>query len=88
MTVFVYFRLLRHLWRNREEERELMQNVPGWVVGTYYGEKVYNNPANLFPDRETLKYYYPHHSPNSEARRVKLARGVFSDPPYYLPEVE
>ena len=25
---------------NREEERELMKDVPGWVVGTWYGEKV------------------------------------------------
>uniref|UniRef100_A0A131Z5A9 NADH dehydrogenase [ubiquinone] 1 alpha subcomplex subunit 13 n=1 Tax=Rhipicephalus appendiculatus TaxID=34631 RepID=A0A131Z5A9_RHIAP len=32
---------LRQLKKNREEERELMKDVPGWVVGTYYGEPLY-----------------------------------------------
>jgi NADH dehydrogenase (ubiquinone) 1 alpha subcomplex subunit 13 len=27
---------------NREEERELMKDVPGWVVGTWYGEPIYH----------------------------------------------
>ena len=28
------------MWINREEERELMKDVPNWIVGTWYGEKV------------------------------------------------
>lgn len=32
---------LKQLKKNREEERELMKNVPGWEVGTYFGEPVY-----------------------------------------------
>lgn len=32
---------LKQLKKNREEERELMKDVPGWVVGTYYGEPLY-----------------------------------------------
>lgn len=26
---------------NRDEEAELMKNVPGWVVGTWYGEPIF-----------------------------------------------
>uniref|UniRef100_A0A023G644 NADH dehydrogenase [ubiquinone] 1 alpha subcomplex subunit 13 n=1 Tax=Amblyomma triste TaxID=251400 RepID=A0A023G644_AMBTT len=33
---------LKQLKKNREEERELMKNVPGWVVGTYFGEPIYS----------------------------------------------
>lgn len=32
---------LKQLRYNREEERELMKNVPGWKVGTWYGEPIY-----------------------------------------------
>ncbi|XP_075541512.1 NADH dehydrogenase (ubiquinone) B16.6 subunit [Dermacentor variabilis] len=32
---------LKQLKKNRDEERELMKNVPGWVVGTYFGEPIY-----------------------------------------------
>ncbi|KAF9803662.1 hypothetical protein SFRURICE_003374 [Spodoptera frugiperda] len=32
---------LKQLRKNRDAEAELMKDVPGWEVGTYYGEKVY-----------------------------------------------
>ncbi|NP_001040176.1 NADH dehydrogenase (ubiquinone) 1 alpha subcomplex, 13 [Bombyx mori] len=32
---------LKQLRRNRDAEAELMRDVPGWEVGTYYGERVY-----------------------------------------------
>jgi len=32
---------LKQLRRNREEERKLMANVPGWVVGTLWGTPVF-----------------------------------------------
>lgn len=33
--------VLRQMRRNRDEEAELMKNVEGWEVGTYYGEPIY-----------------------------------------------
>ncbi|KAH7957196.1 hypothetical protein HPB52_015957 [Rhipicephalus sanguineus] len=36
-----FIRYLKQLKKNREEERELMKDVPGWEVGTYYGERLY-----------------------------------------------
>lgn len=32
---------LKQLRRNRDEEIKLMKNVPGWVVGTWYGEPLF-----------------------------------------------
>lgn len=32
---------LKQTARNREEEAQLMKNVPGWVVGTWYGEPIF-----------------------------------------------
>ena len=33
--------VLRQMRRNRDEETELMKNVEGWEVGTFYGEPIY-----------------------------------------------
>ncbi|XP_029165245.1 NADH dehydrogenase [ubiquinone] 1 alpha subcomplex subunit 13 [Nylanderia fulva] len=33
--------ILKQMRRNRDEEAELMKNVEGWEVGTYYGEPIY-----------------------------------------------
>ena len=33
--------------RNREEENNLMKNVPGWETGTWFGEPVYKTNKNL-----------------------------------------
>lgn len=32
---------LKQVRRNRDEEANLMKNVPGWKVGTWYGEKIF-----------------------------------------------
>lgn len=32
---------LKQVRRNRDEEARLMKNVPGWKVGTWYGEKIF-----------------------------------------------
>lgn len=32
---------LKQIRRNRDDEAKLMANVPGWVVGTWFGEPVY-----------------------------------------------
>jgi NADH dehydrogenase (ubiquinone) 1 alpha subcomplex subunit 13 len=39
--------LLWQLRRNREEENNLMKNVPGWETGTWFGEPVYKTNKNL-----------------------------------------
>ena len=38
------------LWqmrRNRDEENELMKDVPGWVTGTWFGEPLFKTNASL-----------------------------------------
>ena len=37
---------LRQLRRNRDWEKELMKDVPGWVVGTWLGQKAFNSYAD------------------------------------------
>ncbi|XP_059486362.1 NADH dehydrogenase [ubiquinone] 1 alpha subcomplex subunit 13 [Neocloeon triangulifer] len=50
--------MLRQLRRNRDEETILMANVPGWEVGTYYGEKVYTTiPEDTWRDPFAREYY-------------------------------
>ena len=42
MKGIVYFReYLKQLRKNREAEAELMKDVEGWEVGTYFGQPVY-----------------------------------------------
>merc|ERR1711976_988356 len=41
--------LLRTLRNNRDEENELMKDVPGWKTGTYLGETVFHGQAGRFP---------------------------------------
>ncbi|XP_013789118.1 NADH dehydrogenase [ubiquinone] 1 alpha subcomplex subunit 13-like [Limulus polyphemus] len=53
---------LKQLRRNVEEEAELMKNVPGWEVGTYYGEPIYKTvPKEKLLD-PILEEYYAHTS--------------------------
>ena len=37
---------LKQLTRNRDEEEKLMADVPGWKVGTWYGEPVFKTPVS------------------------------------------
>lgn len=39
---------LKRLRANRDEENELMKDVPGWKTGTLYGQPVYHNLRNRF----------------------------------------
>jgi len=48
---------LRQLRTNRDEENELMKNVPGWQTGTLYGEPVYQNVNQRFPVVHPEEYY-------------------------------
>lgn len=54
---------LKQLKKNREEERELMKNVPGWVVGTYFGEPVYKTVSPNFHVDPVADEYYAHTHP-------------------------
>jgi len=62
--------VLKTLWVNREEERELMKDVPGWVVGTWYGEKVFNDTSRMVAP--TMTEFYTHCNPKEYWRRVNL----------------
>jgi hypothetical protein len=71
-TYVPYCRFLKQLRRNRDEEAKLMANVPGWEVGTWYGEPVYKT---LPPDTLVEPYIYEFyaHAPESELnRRITL----------------
>lgn len=65
---------LRQLRRNRDEERELMANVEGWQVGTWYGEPIYKleeNNEKLIQPR--IQDYYVHAKYRDLAKRMNLA---------------
>ncbi|XP_055637908.1 NADH dehydrogenase [ubiquinone] 1 alpha subcomplex subunit 13 [Toxorhynchites rutilus septentrionalis] len=65
---------LKQLRRNRDEEAELMKNVKGWEVGTWYGEPVFKTlPKDKFVD-PTFQEFYVHSAFKDYAHRknVKL----------------
>ncbi|CAG9790822.1 unnamed protein product [Diatraea saccharalis] len=63
---------LKQLRRNRDAEAELMKDVPGWEVGTYYGERVYQNvPADALVE-PIFHEYYAHADPREWIRRTYL----------------
>jgi len=61
---------LKQLRANRDEENELMKNVPGWKTGTLYGEQVYENLNQRFPVVHPEDYY-------SQAPRSKMRRRYY-----------
>ena len=40
---------LKRLRQNRDWEADIMKDVPGWEVGTYWGVPVYRTVKNKFP---------------------------------------
>lgn len=71
VLVFI-FSFLKQLRINREEERELMKNVEGWVVGTYYGEPIYKTlPDDTFVVPR-IREYYVHTSEKDATKRLDL----------------
>jgi len=49
---------LKQLRKNRDEEERLMANVPGWVVGTLFGEEIYKSrPKDEWHDVKINEYY-------------------------------
>ncbi|XP_037040034.1 NADH dehydrogenase [ubiquinone] 1 alpha subcomplex subunit 13 [Bradysia coprophila] len=63
---------LKQLRRNRDEEAELMKDVEGWKVGTWFGEPIYKTtPADTFHD-PIFKEFYAHTSYKEFAKRAFL----------------
>jgi NADH dehydrogenase (ubiquinone) 1 alpha subcomplex subunit 13 len=64
--------LLWQMRRNRDEENELMKDVPGWVTGTWFGEPLYKTNPN-FDDwvEPTFPEVYAH------TRRRDMNRQMF-----------
>ncbi|XP_063972817.1 NADH dehydrogenase [ubiquinone] 1 alpha subcomplex subunit 13 isoform X2 [Diachasmimorpha longicaudata] len=64
---------LKQMRANREEERELMKDYPGWVVGTYFGEPIFEggDPTELI--EPTFHEYAAHTSQYNTYERVLRA---------------
>ncbi|XP_011308896.1 NADH dehydrogenase [ubiquinone] 1 alpha subcomplex subunit 13 [Fopius arisanus] len=60
---------LKQMRANREEERELMKDYPGWVVGTYFGEPIYENMDPTEFITPTFHEYAIHGNPYDSAAR-------------------
>lgn len=56
---------LRQYRANRDEETKLMKDVPGWQVGTWFGEKVFKS-RTYFPDRPHVLDYYALARPSTQ----------------------
>ena len=70
--------LLWQMRRNRDEENELMKNVPGWVTGTWFGEPVFKTNANLDKWVEpNILDVFPH---NTNRDMIKFARERHTHP--------
>jgi NADH dehydrogenase (ubiquinone) 1 alpha subcomplex subunit 13 len=64
--------LLWQMRRNRDEENQLMKDVPGWVTGTWFGEPIFKTNPNLDDWVEpTFAEIYPH------TRRRDMDRQMF-----------
>ncbi|KAJ3664811.1 hypothetical protein Zmor_000354 [Zophobas morio] len=64
---------LKQLRRNRDEEAELMKNVEGWEVGTYYGEPLYKTVDKDKLIDPMMQGYYVH-TPWKEFNRRAFIR--------------
>ncbi|XP_050294795.1 NADH dehydrogenase [ubiquinone] 1 alpha subcomplex subunit 13 [Anthonomus grandis grandis] len=62
---------LKQLRINREEERELMKNVPGWKVGTWYGEPIFVGEPNKYVDPR-IQEFYVHSSWKEASKRMEF----------------
>lgn len=56
------FSFLKQLRFNREEEEKLMKDVPGWVLGTIWGQPVFHTvDKNDLPPVSGVEYYTHQH---------------------------
>ncbi|XP_064619942.1 NADH dehydrogenase [ubiquinone] 1 alpha subcomplex subunit 13-like [Lineus longissimus] len=59
---------LKQCRKNRDDENELMKDVPGWETGTLYGKPVYHNKYNRWMEPDFYEYY-AHVSPKTLYKR-------------------
>jgi NADH dehydrogenase (ubiquinone) 1 alpha subcomplex subunit 13 len=63
--------LLWQMRRNRDEENELMKDVPGWQTGTWFGEPIYKTNPNLDNwIRPTYLEIYAHNRPRDLSKHL------------------
>jgi len=48
---------LKQCRKNRDAEAELMKDVDGWVVGTWFGHKVYKTTGDAWVEPEINEFY-------------------------------
>lgn len=65
---------LKQLRRNRDDEAKLMANVPGWVVGTWYGEPIYKTRPKTEWIDPIMEEFYGH-----TARKYFLDRAHYKE---------
>uniref|UniRef100_A0A7R8VBL1 NADH dehydrogenase [ubiquinone] 1 alpha subcomplex subunit 13 n=1 Tax=Timema douglasi TaxID=61478 RepID=A0A7R8VBL1_TIMDO len=63
-------RFLKQIRRNREEEAKLMANVPGWEVGTWYGEPIYKTLPTDTLIEPIFHEYFAHAAPSDTEKRL------------------
>ncbi|PSN29341.1 hypothetical protein C0J52_25560 [Blattella germanica] len=63
---------LKQLRRNRDEEAELMANVPGWEVGTWYGEPVYKTVPRDSLISPRIEEFYAHAPDRDLNKRINI----------------
>ena len=56
MPIRLCYRYLKQLVRNREHEKEIMKDVPGWIPGTYYGTPIFYRKG-IWHDPSYDEYY-------------------------------
>ncbi|KAJ9601090.1 hypothetical protein L9F63_000756, partial [Diploptera punctata] len=61
---------LKQVRRNRDEEAQLMANVPGWEVGTWYGEPVYKTIPQDTLVIPSIEEFYAHASDKELRKRL------------------
>ncbi|EEC05407.1 NADH:ubiquinone oxidoreductase, B16.6 subunit/cell death-regulatory protein, putative, partial [Ixodes scapularis] len=61
--ILISRRYLKQLKKNFEEEKRVMKNVPGWKVGTYYGEPLYKTMSPNYHVDPPMEEYYAHTDP-------------------------
>ncbi|XP_030760897.1 NADH dehydrogenase [ubiquinone] 1 alpha subcomplex subunit 13 [Sitophilus oryzae] len=64
---------LKQLRRNREEEADLMKNVPGWKVGTWYGEPIYKTQKDDTWNDPSYYEYFVHAKYSDVAKRGDIS---------------
>ncbi|XP_054287444.1 NADH dehydrogenase [ubiquinone] 1 alpha subcomplex subunit 13-like [Macrosteles quadrilineatus] len=63
---------LKQLKVNRDLEADLMKNVEGWEVGTYYGEPIYKTKDPDYLIEPRIREYFIHSSWKDASKRIDI----------------